>query len=194
MEVEGTYEKRWVLFRVRPGDLLLLLQLMAREDVDLKAETLPPDVLIADAFYDREREQCVVVLESAFFETVQARLAHNQWSGAWNEMVFALDEDAPDPIRPFPIRGDVRWEAYLIPPERIVQILQTLSSGERYRIAALPPDTRVVDAYHDVEKDAFILWLESDFFERADVTHANGDVQLGMPERFLNLNREEGPE
>lgn len=191
MEPDGTFDKRWVLFRVRPGDLLLLLQLMAREDVDLKAETLPPDVLITDAFYDREREQCVIVLESAFFEIVQARYTQNQWSGAWNEMVFALEEDLPDPVRPFPITGEVRWEAYLIPPERIVHILQTLSSGERYHIPALPPDTRVIDAYHDPSKEAFVLWLESGFFERADVTHANGDVQIGMPERYLNLNREE---
>lgn len=167
---------------------------MARDDVDLKAEALPPDTRIADAFYDREREQCVVVLESAFFEKVQARHYQNQWSGAWNEMVFVLDEDAPDPTRPFPIQGEVRWEAYLIPPERIVQILQTLANGERYRIPALPPDTRVVDAYHDLEKEAFILWLESGFFEPADVVHTGGDVQLGMPERFLNLNREEEPE
>lgn len=192
MEQDGTHEKRWMFFRVGPGDLLLLLQLMARADVDLTAEPLPPDVRVVDAFYDREREQCVVVLESAFFESVKARFTHNQWSGAWNELIFALDENAPLPTRPLPTVGEVRWEAYLIPPERLLQILQVLSNHEPYRVPSLPPDTRLIDAYHDPDKGAFTLWLESDFFEMADVLQVNGEIQLGMPERKIALHREEG--
>jgi len=192
MDQDGTHEKRWMFFRVGPGDLLLLLQLMARADVDLTAEPLPPDVRVVDAFYDREREQCVVVLESAFFEAVKAHFTRNQWSGAWNELIFALDENAPLPTRPFPTAGEARWEAYLIPPERLLQILQVLSNREPYRLPSLPPDTRLIDAYHDPDKEAFILWLESDFFEVADVLHVNGEVQLGMPERTIALHWEEG--
>lgn len=193
MEQDGTHEKRWMLFRVGPGDLLLLLQLMARPEIDLNAEELPPDIQVVDAFYDREREQCVVVLESAFFEATQARLYQNQWSGAWNEMIFALDDHAPLPTRPFPQAGETRWEAYLIPPERLLQLLQVLSNREPYRLPSLPPDIRLIDAYHDPDKGAFVLWLESAFFELADILEIQGEVQLGMPERIINLHREEGP-
>ena len=190
-EPDGVYEKRWTLFRVRPGDLITLLQLMARHDVDLKAEPLPPDVRIADAFYDTEQEQCALVLESAFYSPIQARLFRGRWSGGWDELVFALEEDAPPPVRPRHLVGDVRWEAYFIPPERIIQLLQTIASGESYNLPTLPPDTQLMDAFFDEERNAFVLFLESSFFELADVEGEGSDIQVGMPERYLNLTRGE---
>jgi hypothetical protein len=193
-EPDGVYEKRWTLFRVRPGDLLTLLQLMARHDTALKAEALPPDVRVIDAFYDREQEQCALMLESAFYSPVQARLFKGRWSGGWDELVFSLggeEEEAEPPVRPRHLVGEVRWEAYLIPPERIAQLLQTLASGERYNLPPLPPDTRLMDAFFDAERNAFILFLESSFFELSDVEGEGANQQVGMPERHLNLTRGE---
>lgn len=190
-EPDGVYEKRWMLFRIRPGDLLTLLQLMGRQDVDLKAEPLPPDVHVADAFYDPEQDQCTLVLESAFYSPVQARLFRGRWSGGWDELVFALEDDAPPPVRPTHLVGDVRWEAYFIPPERIVQLMQTIASGESYHLPPLPPDTRLMDAFFDSERNAFVLFLESSFFELSDIEGEGSSLQVGMPERFLNLTRGE---
>ncbi len=190
-EVDGVYEKRWTLFRVRPGDLMQLLQLMSRHDVNLKAEPLPPDVRVVDACYDSETEQCLVVLESAFYSPAQVRLSRGNWSGGWDELVFALEEDALPPVRPRHLAGDVRWEAYFIPPERIVQLLQTISSGENYNLPPMPPDTQLMDAFYDSERRAFVLFLESSFFELSDVEGKGSDIRVGMPERHLNLTREE---
>ncbi len=192
-EPEGVYEKRWAMFRIRPSDLLDLLQFMARHDVDLKAEPLPPDVRTADAFYDNEQEQCVLVLESAFYTPVQARLFRGRWSGGWDEIIFALNDDAPPPVRPRTLPPDVRWEAYFIPPERLIQLLQTIASGESYNLPPLPPDTQVMDAFYDSERAAFVLFLESSFFDKANVESEGGQTHIGMPERHLNLTRGEKP-
>lgn len=190
---EGVYEKRWALFRIRPSDLLNLLQFMARHDVDLKAEPLPPDVRAADAFYDLEQEQCVLVLESAFYTPVQARLFRGRWSGGWDEILFALESEAPPPVRPNSLPPDVRWEAYFIPPDRLIQLLQTIASGEHYNLPPLPPDTRVMDAFYDSERGAFVLFLESRFFDKANVESEGSETHVGMPERHLNLTRGEKP-
>ena len=96
-----------------------------------------------------------------------------------------------DTVAVFP--PDVRWEAYFIPPERLIQLLQTIASGESYNLPPLPPDTQVMDAFYDSERAAFVLFLESSFFDRANVESEGGDTHLGMPERYLNLTRDEKP-
>lgn len=192
-EPDGVYEKRWTLLRTRPGDLLSLLQLMARHDVGLKAEHLPPDVRVVDAFYDQQAEQCVLVLESAFYAPVQTRLFRGRWSGGWEEILFALEDEAPEPLRPTILPDRIRWEAYLIPPERIIQLLQALASGETYNLPPLPPDTQVMDAFYDSERSAFVLFLESSFFDPIEVESEGNDKHAGMPERHLNLTRGERP-
>jgi hypothetical protein len=192
-EPDGVYEKRWTLLRTRPGDLLNLLQLMARDDMGFKAEHLPPDVRVADAFYDQQAEQCVLVLESAFYSPVQARLFRGHWSGGWEELVFALEEEACEPVRPTILPDRIRWEAYFIPPERIIQLLQALASGESYNLPPLPPDTQVMDAFYDSERGAFVLFLESSFFDLIELESEGNNVHAGMPERHLNLTRGERP-
>lgn len=192
-EPDGIYEKRWMLLRTRPGDLLTLLQLMGREDIGLKTEQLPPDVRIVDAFYDREQEQCVLVLESAFFTPVQARLFRGRWSGGWEELLFTLDDDVPEPVRPTYLPDKIRWEAYFIPPERLLQLLQAIASGISYTVPSLPPDTQVMNAFYDSERSAFVFFLESSFFDAIPVESEGDEIIAGMPERHLNLQREERP-
>ena len=101
--------------------------------------------------------------------------------------------DAPPPVRPRSLPQDVRWEAYFIPPECLIQLLQTIASGESYNLPPLPPDTQVMDAFYDSERAAFVLFLESSFFDKANVESEGGNTHIGMPERHLNLTRGEKP-
>jgi hypothetical protein len=55
----------------------------------------------------------------------------------------------------------------------------------------MPPDTQLMDAFYDSERRAFVLFLESSFFELSDVEGHGSDIRVGMPERHLNLTREE---
>ena len=54
---------------LRPSDLLRLLKLSGDSERSFRAPLLPPDVRVADTFFDEARETFVLVLESEWFDT-----------------------------------------------------------------------------------------------------------------------------
>jgi len=103
----GEETRQWLMFLVRPADLLHLFQIMADSAGDAEeggeptivAPRFPPDLRVHDAFYLAERDFFGMVLESQFFEpvVVTRNREDGPWSGAWNELIFDLnivdDED-----------------------------------------------------------------------------------------------------
>lgn len=100
--------RNWLMFLIRPADLLRLFQLLGGDGGSsdgtptFRAAHFPPDTRIHGAAYDAERGYFLMVLESAFFEPVAvSRDDEGRWSAAWNQLIFNLNEveneaDIPD--------------------------------------------------------------------------------------------------
>jgi hypothetical protein len=159
----GPGDHRWLLFLIRPGDLLHLFHLLARDDApELHAGHFPPDTRVVDAFFDAERNCFALMIESAFFEPVTVtRDDEGSLSAAWNQLIFQLNEveegtDVPadlwaetvpnDPLllrgeetsrlpgeTRLDLAGEKRWCAFFIKPTQILWLLGVLASGRRYQ-------------------------------------------------------------
>lgn len=194
-EGQDTLALPYLLFVIRPADLLRLLLLLAAEDQPrLHAPQFPPDTRIVEAFYQEERDRFVSVLASQFFDPVTAVPQPNgRLSGAWNELLFELSEvedpslipdqlwsevepgDVSDdaPARPAAEEalhraGEKRWCAFFVRPDQVLVLLQNIAEGRACPLrdpATLPPDARLLFATWDQERQAFGLILSSEDFD-----------------------------
>jgi hypothetical protein len=184
--------KHWVLFQVAASELLAFLRLIGRDSLRLHAPALPPDVAVFDTVYDPEADTFTLVLESELFAPVQAALDGTTWSGAFPEVVFALDgvrhTAPPARVRPSPLPDEVRWEAYLMSPSALLRLLNAVADGADVAVDPLPPDARLADAYYDIERQAIALLVESALFEPAPmVRDSGGETRLQLPDRWLDV-------
>ena len=182
--------KRWALFKVGAESLLAFLRLLGRENLTLRAPTLPPDVVVFDTVFDHDDDAFTLVLESESFDAVPVMLVDQEWRGDWPEIVFALDDTVPEARaprpRPLPPPDEARWEAYFLSPTGFLSLLETVAAGEATGLDPLPPDVRLTDAFFDPTRRALALFLESDYFEPANLERDDdGGTRIGMPERWL---------
>lgn len=183
--------KRWLMFRLHPRDLLVLPQWMANPSIAVRAAPLPSDTQVVDAFYDAERDHLVLVLESALFEPVEAIRRGTEWQGAWNEMVLDIDGEAamPPGEKPEWPPTEARWEAYLLKPDSVLALVQAAAAGICLPSPPLPPDLRLRDAFYDTGRGAFILLVESGFFDPAPCERMeDGGIRMHLPERWFQVD------
>ena len=213
----GPGSRRWLLFLIRPGDLLRLFHLLARDDrPEMYASHFPPDTRIVEAFFDAERGCFALMIASAFFEPVTVTRADDgRLSASWNQLFFDLNEveDAADvpadlwaeasggspdeePFAPpdeIILGGDAsekRWCAFFVKPAQILWLLNVLASRRPYHAQrAFPPDARLVFGTWDAQREAFGLVLSSEDFDPIGVeTTEGGDtLSLTVPERALTI-------
>jgi hypothetical protein len=169
---------------LRPSDLLRLLKLSGDSERTFRAPLLPPDVRVADTFFDEARETFVLVLESEWFDPIAVTQSKTGvWRGAWNELTveFEGDDDIPDAWETIPPPPEARWEAYFLRPD---EVLQLLVRSESMAPPPLPPDSRLRGAHYDAERGAVALFLESGFFAPASQLRDAEGVRLTLPERW----------
>jgi hypothetical protein len=61
------FQKHWLMFLLRPVDLLKLLEIISNPTNLFAAGALPPDVRIEDVFYDESENYLGLMLESEIF-------------------------------------------------------------------------------------------------------------------------------
>ncbi len=159
----GPGSRRWLLFLIRPNDLLRLFQLLARDDrPEMYASPFPPDTRIVEAFFDGERGCFGMMLASGFFEavTVTRNGDDGRLSAAWNQLIFDLNEvedaaDVPADLwaeapsdaaaagaEPFappapaalgPDASEKRWCAFFVKPAQVLWLLNVLAARRPYQ-------------------------------------------------------------
>jgi hypothetical protein len=175
--------RRWMMMLVKPADLLSLLKERSRPDANYAAPQLPPDVRVADAYFDEARESFVLVLESEWFDPVTVTQGRDGvLRGAWNELVVEVDNVPPPTallLDSGPPPPEARWEAYFLRPADVLKLFGTESDAP-----PLPPDVRLRGAHHDPQREALVLFLESGFFAAAPQLRDAEGVKITLPERW----------
>ena len=87
--------KKWLMFLLKPDQLLALLRIISHPTNLFAAGTLPPDVAPVDTFYDAQKNFLGVMLESDFFEAVEIEMRDGQMAANWPRAIFTLEPD-PD--------------------------------------------------------------------------------------------------
>ena len=103
-----SFEKRWLMFLLRPADLIQLLEIVSNPTNQFASGALPPDVRIEDVFYDEGENYLGMMLESELFEPVEVRMNGHLMQASWPRAVFALD-DAPDELSAEELRQQELW-------------------------------------------------------------------------------------
>ena len=211
-------EKRWVMFHIRPDDLFALLRIMPESDAQFFAPHFPPDNRIQGAFFHGERDTFVIVLESEFFDPISVTYQHGKWAGAWNEMLFSMeqanslddineDEMWTAPIDPASVREPIepralpqltpnnapytRWALFWIKPDDIIRIFQMMARKIAIRIPAMPQDAKLVYAIYDGGRNAFGLFVSSEDFDPIQARIAeDGSTMIQCSENFLTVTLE----
>lgn len=87
--------KNWLMFLLKPAQLLALLRVISHPTNLFAAGTLPPDVAAVDTFYDGQKNFLGMMLESEFFEPVEIEMRDGQMVANWPRALFTL-EPQPD--------------------------------------------------------------------------------------------------
>ncbi|WP_106381319.1 hypothetical protein [Abditibacterium utsteinense] len=90
------FQKRWLMFLLRPADLIQLLEIVSNPTNQFASGALPPDIRVEDVFYDEGENYLGIMLESEFFEAVEVRMNGALMQASWPRAVFALDDAADD--------------------------------------------------------------------------------------------------
>ena len=85
--------KKWLMFLLKPDQLLALLRVISHPTNLFAAGTLPPDVAPVDTFYDAPKNFLGVMLESDFFEPVEIEMRDGQMAANWPRAIFTLEPD-----------------------------------------------------------------------------------------------------
>ncbi len=88
--------KNWLMFLIKPAQLLALLRVISHPTNLFAAGTLPPDVAPVDTFYDAPKNFLGVMLESEFFEPVEVEMHDGQMRANWPRAVFTLEPEPGD--------------------------------------------------------------------------------------------------
>ena len=82
--------KRWLMFLLRPADVLELLHIISNPKTQFAAASLPPDVQIVANFWDETRGFLGLMLESEFFEPVAVHHVGGQLVGDYPRAVLSF--------------------------------------------------------------------------------------------------------
>lgn len=101
--------KKWLMFLLKPDQLLALLRILSHPTNLFAAGTLPPDVTPVDTFYDNQKNFLGVMLESDFFEPVPIEMRGDQMSANWPRAIFTLEPEKDNSRSPTEIDRDELW-------------------------------------------------------------------------------------
>ena len=101
--------RRWLMFLLKPDQLLALLRVISHPTNLFAAGTLPPDVAPVDTFYDAPKNFLGVMLESEFFEPVAIEVRGDQMAANWPRAIFTLEPDPTDAQTSSEIDRDELW-------------------------------------------------------------------------------------
>ncbi len=205
------FQKRWLMFLLRPADLLKLLEIVSNPLNQFAAGALPPDVRIEDVFYDEAENHLGIMLESEWFEPVEVRMNGALMQASWPRAVFALDHASDDlsgeqlnqqelwgeahsvlapqtaPFKPFieelqsAATRDFRLRALTFSASDLLLILRSNNSRTLPVFPSFPPETRVIGAVAAEKIASWTLFLEHDSFETCKVGQQNDLVHVEIP-------------
>ncbi|HEX8464144.1 MAG TPA: hypothetical protein VF627_05940, partial [Abditibacterium sp.] len=203
-----SFEKRWLMFLLRPADLLQLLSIVANPISQFSSGALPPDVRVADVFYDEGQNFLGMMLESDFFEPIQVHMRGQMMSAAWPRAVFSLSDDeetAPSddegwseplddpseletaPARPFideiqdAATRDFRLRALCFSAENLLQILRTSSARTLPEFPSYPPETHILGCVAQDQLGSWVLFVEHPDFEPCSLSQDDEMVYVEIP-------------
>ena len=101
--------KKWLMFLLKPAQLLALLRVISHPTNLFAAGTLPPDVAPVDTFYDAQKNFLGVMLESEFFEPVEIEMRDGQMAANWPRAIFTLEPDPNHAQSPDEIDREELW-------------------------------------------------------------------------------------
>ena len=101
--------KKWLMFLLKPAQLLALLRVISHPTNLFAAGTLPPDVTPVDTFYDGQKNFLGVMLESEFFEPVEIEMQNGQMAANWPRAIFTLEPDPNNSQSPDEVNRDELW-------------------------------------------------------------------------------------
>lgn len=101
--------KNWLMFLIKPAQLLALLRVISHPTNLFAAGTLPPDVAPVDTFYDGQKNFLGVMLESEFFEPVEIEMRDGQMVANWPRAIFTLEPEQNDAQSPDEVDREELW-------------------------------------------------------------------------------------
>lgn len=203
----NSFQKRWLMFLLRPTDLLQLLRIVSNPINQFSSGALPPDVRVEDVFYDEGHNFLGMMLESEFFEPVAVEMRGQMMSAAWPRAIFSLsddEEDVPDddgwsepledpseieiaPARPFideiqdAATRDFRLRALSFSAANLLQILRTSSARTLPEFPSYPTETHILGCVAQEQLGSWVLFLEHSSFEPCKLSEENDMVHVEIP-------------
>ena len=101
--------KNWLMFLIKPTQLLALLRVISHPTNLFAAGTLPPDVAPVDTFYDGQKNFLGVMLESEFFEPVAIEMRDGQMAANWPRAIFTLEPQPGSAQSPDEVDREELW-------------------------------------------------------------------------------------
>ena len=101
--------KNWLMFLIKPAQLLALLRVISHPTNLFAAGTLPPDVAPVDTFYDSQKNFLGVMLESEFFEPVEIEMRDGQMVANWPRAIFTLEPEPNNAQSPDEVDREELW-------------------------------------------------------------------------------------
>jgi len=209
------FHKNWLMFLLQPADLLRLLSLISNPVNKFAAGALPPDVHIADVFYDESQNYLGMMLESEWFEAVPVRMNGDLMAAAWPRAIFALD-DAPasgvsddalwsEPTENQPdtegkvatnfieqlqeaAQRDFRIRALTFSAQDLLLILRTKSPRDLPTFPVFKDNTRILGAISQDKIGSWTIFLEHPDFEPCKVGQEDDLVHVEIPGEGSDLN------
>lgn len=202
------FTKNWLMFLMKPADLLQLLNMISNPVNKFAAGALPPDVKIADVFYDEGQNYLGMMLESEWFEPVEVQMNGQFMQAAWPRAIFALDAAGVDEIseeelwsppleqdptladEPVPhfitaledaATRDFRLRALTFSAADLLLILRTKNPRSLPVFPSFKEDTRVLGAISQEQIGSWTIFLEHPDFDPCKLGQENDLVHVEIP-------------
>jgi hypothetical protein len=196
------------MFLIKPTDLMRLLSMISNPINKFAAGALPPDVKIADVFYDEGQNYLGMMLESEWFEPVAVQMNGQFMQAAWPRAIFALDDVPVDDIvdeelwsppleqdpslqnEPLPhlitnledaATRDFRLRALTFSAADLLLILRTKSPRDLPTFPVFKDDTRVLGAISQEQIGSWTIFLEHPDFDPCKLGQENDLVHVEIP-------------
>ena len=199
--------KRWLMFLLKPAQLLELLRVISRPTNLFAAGTLPPDVAPVDAFYDPQKNFLGAMLESEFFEPVEIETRGEQMVAAWPRALFTLeveesdevdrDELWSDPLENTELPDDeqtpfgelvegvaergFRVRAFSFSAADLLTILRSESPTQLPIFPFYDEEVTILNVMANQNIQGWTLFLEHPDFEEAPLSQGEGEVLVEIP-------------
>jgi hypothetical protein len=196
------------MFLLKPIDLLRLLTLISNPINKFAAGALPPDVKIADVFYDEGQNYLGMMLESEWFEPVPVQMNGQLMQASWPRAIFTLDDVPADDISDEdlwspPLENDPTLEGEPVPhlisqledaatrdfhlraltfsAADLLLILRTQSPRDLPTFPVFKDDTRILGAIAQEQIGSWTIFLEHPDFDACKLGQEGDLVHVEIP-------------